>query len=467
MLSDSLMTEIIHLMGAENVSATTEAVLRHSYDAWPVAVKWKLLEKQPLKPDVVVYATSTEQISTLLRWATANQIAVTPWGAGSSVTGAPLPLNGGITLDLSRMSRFIRRDELNMMVTVETGMMGDVLEQQLNAAGYTLNHSPQSLNRSTVGGWIATRATGQFSSRYGGIEDLVVSLKAVLPDGTVLETTGVPRASTGMDLRQLFLGSEGTMGVVTEITLRMFAIPPYRKLETVQFSTVEDGVTAMRRIIQLGLKPFLVRFYDEDESRHAMKDSSFDGCAMFLGFEGLESVASAEYEAAMKICSAHHGVLLGGASAEAWMNRRYDFSTVENLLHGRGGVAETIEIAHLWDAILPVYHEMKAALRPYATEVLGHFSHVYTHGTSLYLILLGHADSDSEAEQRILQIWDIAMSTALEHGAALSHHHGVGVARLPFIRKHLGEGIGVMEIVKHALDPAGIMSPGKLGINGR
>jgi alkyldihydroxyacetonephosphate synthase len=465
MISDTMIASLKQLLGEQVVSVTEDAVLGHSYDAWPVAVKWKLEGKQPLKPDVVVYASTLEQISRLLRWASERRVAITPWGAGSSVTGASLPLDGGICLDLSRMNRLIEIDDTNLLVRVQSGMMGHVLEDTLNRRGYTLNHSPQSLDRSTVGGWIATRATGQFSSRYGGIEDLVVALVVVLPGGEIIETKSAPRASVGPDLRQLFLGSEGTMGVVGEVTLRVFPLAPYRRLEALRFAAVESGVTAMRQIMQSGLRPFLVRFYDEVEARYAVRDQNFDGCVMFLGFEGIQAVAEAEYQAAVDFCTAHGAVLIGSASVEGWMSRRYDFSTVENLLNSRGGVAETIEIAHVWDQIVPTYRAMKAALAPLATEVLGHFSHVYTHGTSLYLILLGQVENDAEAESRLLRIWDVAMSTALEHGAVISHHHGVGIARLPFVRRTLGENVDLLEVIKNAVDPAGIMSPGKLGLS--
>lgn len=465
MLSDTLLGDLKQLLGEQNALTAEEAILGHSFDAWPVAVKWKLEGKQPLRPDVVVYASGLEQISALLRWASENGVAVTPWGAGSSVTGAPLPLDGGVCLDLSRMNGLIDIDETNLLVCVQSGMMGHVLENLLNRRGYTLNHSPQSLDRSTVGGWIATRATGQFSSRYGGIEDLVVSLVVVLPDGEVVDINPAPRASVGPDLRQIFLGSEGTMGVVGEVTLRIFRLPPYRRLEALRFASVESGVTSMRQIMQSGLRPFLARFYDEDEARHAMRDSQYDGCVMFLGFEGIREVAEAEYQAGVGICVANGAAFIGSAPVDAWMNRRYDFSTVEDLLNSRGGVAETIEIAHVWDQIVPTYRAMKEALAPLATEALGHFSHVYPHGTSLYLILLGQAESDAEAETRILRIWDVAMSTALEHGAVISHHHGIGVARLPFIHRNLGESAHLLGRIKKALDPVGIMSPGKLGLS--
>jgi alkyldihydroxyacetonephosphate synthase len=218
----------------------------------------------------------------------------------------------------------------------------------------------------------------------------------------------------------------------------------------------------MRRIMQAGLRPLLVRFYDEHESRHAMRDKAFTGCAMFLGFEGLRGVAEAEHQAALTLCRAEGGQPLGASSVEAWMDRRFDFSTIERTLARPGGIAETIEVAHVWTDILDTYHRLKAALEPLTTEQLGHFSHVYPQGTSLYMILFGEAADDAAAEQRLLAIWDAAMVVCLETGATISHHHGIGLARRPFLRQELTSATVVLERIKTALDPADIMNPGKL-----
>jgi alkyldihydroxyacetonephosphate synthase len=278
----------------------------------------------------------------------------------------------------------------------------------------------------------------------------------------VITTHRAPRAAVGLDVQQLFIGAEGTLGVVAEVTLRIFRQSPYRRFQAVRFANLDAGVAVMRAIMQAGLHPFLVRFYDEDEARHAVRDSSFSHCVMFLGFEGIQSVADAEYAAAIDICDHAGGVPIGALPVKQWMERRFDFSTVENLLAQPGGLAETIEVAHFWDGIIPTYRAMKAALRPLADEVLGHFSHVYTHGTSLYIILLGQVEDDARAEDRIFRIWEVAMSTALMNNAAISHHHGVGIARLPYFERDLGTNVKVWQRVKAALDPNGIMSPGKL-----
>ena len=374
-------------------------------------------------------------------------------------------MQGGILLDMSAICSVLTLDETNLLVRVEAGMMGHELEEELNARGYTLNHSPQSLRLSTVGGWVSTRATGQFSSRWGGIENLIAALTVVLPTGELIETKLAPRAAVGPEVRELFVGSEGTLGVVTDVTLKIFPVAEHRLFETVSFDTIEAGLTAVRRIMRIGLRPFLVRLYDRDEARHLMKGEEAPGNILLIGFEGVEDVAKAEYSAAIDICRAEGGKVLGPNTALAWMERRFDFSTVENLLEEPGGFAETIEVAHFWGGILRTYNELKKVLAPLTTELLGHFSHVYPQGTSLYMILLGRVEDDAAAEERLMKIWDVAMNSCLECGAAISHHHGVGLARLPYIRRELGSSTLVLQRIKGALDPAGVLSPGKLGLS--
>ncbi len=460
----SIWNDLQDLLGPGSVLTSQEEIEQHSYDVWPAATKWKMQGKRLHAPEVVVRPTYASQVGRLLSWASERHIPVTPWGLGSSVTGAPLAMKGGISLDLSSMKRIEILDEVNLVVKVQAGMLGIELEKALNARGYTLNHSPQSLDRSSVGGWVSTRAMGQFSSRYGGIEDLTVAFTAILPTGETVETSLAPRAAVGPDLRHIFMGAEGTMGVITDVTLKIFPLPERRIFEAVRFSRLEDGLAAMRQIMRVGLRPFLVRYYDPDEARHAMKDNGFESFVMFLGFDGISSVAQAEYAAGMDICKSQGGDPIGPQAVEAWMERRLDFSTVENLLAQPGGLAETIEVAHFWEQIQETYTLLKESLAPFADEVLGHFSHVYPQGTSLYIILLGQARDDAQAEQIILDIWERSMRICLELGAAISHHHGVGLARLPYYQEATARSAPLLARMKAAMDPAGIMNPGKLGL---
>jgi alkyldihydroxyacetonephosphate synthase len=465
MQNEAIWKELKTLLGPQALIQSQEELDAHSYDIWPAAIKWKMQGKQPYAPEVIIRPINAGQISHILKWASSRSVPVTPWGLGSSVTGAPLPMRGGIVLDMSAMNRILVLDETNLLVKAQAGILGIELERRLNEHGYTLNHSPQSLDRSSPGGWVSTRAMGQFSSRYGGIEDLTVAYTIILPTGESVATQFAPRAAVGPDLRHIFMGAEGTLGVISDVTMKIFPLPEKRLFESIAFTNIQAGLNVMRKIMRFGLRPFLVRYYDPDEARHAMQDENFERSVMFLGFEGLEQVAQAEFSAAKTIWESEGGMALGPAPVETWMERRFDFSAIENLLSQNGGLAETIEIAHFWDAILDTYTHLKKSLAPYADEVLGHFSHVYPQGTSLYIILLGQTSNDAEAEARIMKIWETAMQICLDQGAAISHHHGIGIARLPYIRQELQSGFTILERMKAVLDPANIMNPGKLGFS--
>ncbi|MEV8468885.1 FAD-binding oxidoreductase [Fluviibacterium sp. DFM31] len=460
-----LMSELKALVGKpDQIDATDAGIADHAYDWWPVAAKWRLNGKMPCRPDAVVYPANVEEVARILSWANEKRVPVTPWGLGSSVTGQPLTEYGGVTIDLSRMNKIIKVDEQNLIVRTEAGVMGGDLEDHLREMGYTLNHSPQSLYRSTVGGWFATRATGQLSSRYGGIEDLAYSFTAVLADGTVFETVDLPRMAVGPDLRHLMIGSEGTMGIITEVALKIFPLPEARFHETIKFPSVAAGKDAMRAIMAANLRPALLRFYDTAEARHAMQDKAFPCPVMFVGSEGMEGPARAEMDAILTVCAGLGGAPIGPEGTEGWIKRRYDFSTIEGYVMRPEGVAETIEISNNWERIMDTYEVMTERLAPMADEVLGHFSHVYTTGVSLYVILLGEAEDGPAAEERIKRIWQVAMEASLETGASISHHHGAGLARTPYVERSLGVGVGVMQRVKDALDPNNVLNPGKLGL---
>jgi alkyldihydroxyacetonephosphate synthase len=447
-------------------SIEAEELNRYSVDAWPVVIKMKQTGQTPYLPQVVFRPRFSKEVTQVLGWANQHRVPVTAWGAGSGVVGAALPTQGGILLDLSLLNKILVLDEMNLLVKVQAGMMGHQLEAELNSDGFTLNHSPQSLDRSTVGGWIATRACGQFSSRWGGIEDFALAITVALADGETITTRLAPRAAIGPDIKSIFIGSEGTLGIVLDVTLKIFPIAETRLLETISFPSVKSGLTAMRRLMQTGLRPFLVRFYDVDESLFVARWSGITpplGANIFiLGCEGLNDMALAEYRAAIQILQSEEGVKLGPEIAQGWMDHRFDFSGVENRLAQPGGVAETIEVASLWDGILETYEALKHDLSPFAEHVLGHFSHSYTQGVSLYIILLDEVADAKSAELRLCEIWDVAMRTSMAHGAAISHHHGIGLARQKYLREELGSSYDVLERVKNALDPEGILNPGKL-----
>ncbi|ANZ06051.1 FAD-binding oxidoreductase [Raoultella ornithinolytica] len=459
-----LITDLKSILPESQVLSDRETLQASSHDTWPLSTKLRRLGCHDYQADVVVKVTDEKQIQQVLALATANDTPVTPRALASSVTGQPLPTRGGIVLDVTGMTQHREINITNLTVEVSAGYNGGQLEDELQQMGWTLGHSPQSLYQSTVGGWLSTLATGQFSSYYGGIEELVTAYTVILATGEKLRLKASPRAAMGPDLRQLFIGAEGTLGIVTSVQLKIFPLPQTRLYDSLELPSIDAGLEIMREQAMAGLRPFLLRLYDTNEARHAMQNPLQDKPVMFLGTQGVDAVAHAEMDAFMAIVHRHGGKSIGSQGVLKWMERRFDFSTVEKLLDSHGGFAETIEIAHTWDGISGLYHALHEMLTPLADEVLSHFSHVYAQGTSMYMILLGRESSDREAVEKLRTIWRETMRVCLEHHAELSHHHGGGLVRSPYARESLGSAHLLLRRVKQALDPNGTLNPGKLGL---
>ncbi|MET0862925.1 MAG: FAD-binding oxidoreductase [Nakamurella sp.] len=459
-----VLDALTSLLGSDAVSTDRLTLEGTSHDTWPLATKWGMVGRHPNQADVLVRVVDAAQIAPVLAIATEHEMPVTVRALGSSVTGQPLPVQGGIVLDVSAIPSTYTLNREDFTVTATASYNGGALEDGLNQLGFTTGMSPQSLYRSTIGGWVATLATGQFSSLYGGIEDLAVGYTVILATGETIELTASPRAAMGPDLRQIFIGSEGTLGVITSVTLKVFPVAETEVLQTFAMPDVESGLAFMREQVSLGLRPYLVRFYDTEEARHAMVDPTFGTPVLFLGSRGIDTMARTELEILDALAVKHGGTALGPAGVEGWLGRRFDFASVEQRLATPGGYAETIEVAHNWSRIADLHRALKVGIAPYADEVLAHFSHVYHQGTSMYIIVFGQADTDAEAIERLESIWATAMQICLEHGAELSHHHGGGLARSPYSSRSLGAAHLILRKLKTALDPAGILNPGKLGL---
>ncbi len=452
-------------LNSDKISINQDELEATSHDTWPLMTKLYFLNRHPNMADIIVKAQSENDIYKTLKIANDEKIPVTTRALASSVTGQPLPTKGGIVLDVTALPKEYSINESNMTVTASCSYNGGNLEEQLKLEGFTLGHSPQSLYRSTVGGWLATLATGQFSSMYGGIEDLVVAYDVILATGEKVTLKANPRAAMGPDLRQVFLGSEGTLGVITSVTLKIFPVQEAQAFMTYKVPDVSSGIKILHDITLANLKPLLVRFYDTEEAKHAMQDKEFSAPVLFLGSRGVKEMVQVEQEILHKIATQYGAEPIGAEGTLGWLERRYDFSTVEDLLEQKGGFAETIEIAHNWDSIYSLWADLKQTLAPFADEVLSHFSHIYTQGTSMYIILIGQVDNDEIAVARLKEIWKTTMEVCLKHGAELSHHHGGGLARSAYSERSLGSAHLVLRKIKSALDPNHILNPGKLGLD--
>ena len=257
---------IAKIVGAEHVTRQETDQILNAHDAWPLSeAKIRAGEALPLA-DLIVFPGTVDEVSQTLVVANDLKIPVTPVGGGAGTCGGTLPIYGGIQLDLKRLNKINEIDHTSMVVKVQAGVVGIDLEEEVNRFGYTTGHTPTSLRASNIGGFVATRSGGSMSSLYGKIEDLTLGLQVVLPDGSIIETKAVPRHSVGPDLRQLFIGSEGTLGIIAEATLRLFPIPEHRHFRSISFPDVHSGIEAIRKIFRVGILPSVVRLYDPEDA---------------------------------------------------------------------------------------------------------------------------------------------------------------------------------------------------------
>jgi alkyldihydroxyacetonephosphate synthase len=472
-IDDDLLAQLREICEViTDVEATAEA----SRDWWPIALHWSLAGQVPSRAAAVVRPTSTEQIATILRRCAHLGIPVTAAGGRSGVSGASVPLHGGVLLDISALSGIVGVDPISGIVEVLAGTFGPDLEDALASQhGLSVGHFPQSFELATVGGWVACRGAGQYSTRYGKIEDMVVALEVVLADGTEVRTGIGPAASTGPDLKHLFIGSEGTLGVITRVWLRTHPKPESEQRAAYWFSSFDDGLEACRRILRSGATPAVLRLYDEAETHRSHRGDEDRGdqdrgdrhrCALLVLDEAHPLLLAASMAVVDEVCST-----LGERApvdlVDRWFQHRNDTSALQSLTR-RGFVVDTMEIAAPWTHLSAIRAAVGEALHSLAEmrNVSCHLSHSYRDGACLYFSLAA-APAPDRIDETYRQMWDLAQRAALSAGANLAHHHGVGLNRGRFMAESLGTGHDVLAQIKHALDPHAILNPGKLGLRHR
>jgi alkyldihydroxyacetonephosphate synthase len=392
-------------------------------------------------------------------------VPVIPYGGGSGIVGGALPLHGGLVLDLKRMNRLLGIDEVSLVASVEAGINGQILEDKLNARGFTLGHLPQSIRASTLGGWIAHRAAGVTSTKYGKIEDIVEALDVVLPTGDCLSTRHVPRSSTGPDLDQLFLGAEGAYGVVTAAHLAIRRLPEARVWLSYAFQDFDSALGCIRTVIQRDLRPAIVRLYDAEEAApHLAGTGSRDGSVLLLwGMEGPRDLVELEEAGVRQQCEPHAALDLGSEPGERWWGHRLSTAALLETLNKPASVSDALEVTGSWSAIAQIYRDMKSAMQAEVGNdgrVYGHLSHVYHTGANLYMIFHATADREDDVPALYDRVLDAAFTACLNLGGSLSHHHGVGPVKARWLPdEHGPEGIEILREMQRVLDPAGIMNP--------
>ncbi|MGW7481213.1 FAD-binding oxidoreductase [Nonomuraea muscovyensis] len=459
-----VLTELRSVAAA--VHTDRDEVIRRTRDWW-AGTSIGETDGEPATPDaVIVEVADEEQVAAVVRICRAHGLPLTVSAGRSNVLGAALPVFGGVVLDVCRLNRIVSFDAESMIVEVQVGMFGDLFEKELQEEhGVTTGHWPSAFAISTVGGWAACRGAGQLSTRYGKIEDMVVGLDVVLPDGTTASYGTYPRAAVGPDLRQLFIGSEGTLGVITRLRLRTHRLPEYARGLAYGFGTFAAGLDACREILQRGATPAVLRLYDGHESGTHFAEPGTN--LLLIADEGDPALVEATMAVVEEVCGGRATTKLDGAAVLArWLDERMIVGkSGDGFAKGPGFVADTCEIAAPWSALQAIYDEVVAAVEavPGTLRVSAHQSHAYTDGACLYFSLRGEVDRPRRREW-YRAAWDAANEVLIRHGAAISHHHGVGLLRSPYVEPALGSGFGTLVAVKQALDPAGIMNPGKLGL---
>ncbi|MEX2268060.1 MAG: FAD-binding oxidoreductase [Acidimicrobiia bacterium] len=444
-----------------DVTVEPSALAEASRDWWPLAMVWALDGQVAARAAAVARPTTVDEISALLRVANEARLPVTAAAGRSGVCGASVPLHGGVVLDLCGVSGIVDIDRNSMILDVRAGTFGTPLEDELQSThGVTIGHWPQSMDLSTVGGWLACRGAGQHSTRYGKIEDIVVGLDVVLADGQRITTGGAPRAAVGPDLTQLFVGSEGTLGIITSARLRLHPAPPATVRAAFGFESFADGLDACRRILHRGATPAVLRLYDAIEGERNFQTGEHHP---LLGLDEGDPLLIAGTMAIVREECADASAL-DAELVDRWLEHRNDVSALEALI-SRGYVVDTMEIAASWRDLPAIYDAATAAIAgvEHTLVASAHQSHSYGDGACLYFTFAGQPPADGR-EAYYRAAWDAGTRAVLGHGGALSHHHGVGLNRARFVREALGDAFDVLVATKDALDPNGILNPGKLGL---
>jgi alkyldihydroxyacetonephosphate synthase len=441
-------------------------------------------------PDGVAYPVDEEQVRSLLAYARDVGARLIPYGGGTSVVGHINPLDGDaptLTVDLSHQDQLLDLDETSHLATFGAGAAGPQLEAQLNQRGYTLGHFPQSFELSTLGGWIATRSSGQQSYYYGRIEDLFAGGHIETPRGP-LEMPPLPASAAGPDLRQIILGSEGRLGVITRASVRIQPKPQMEAFYGVFFHDWESGVAAVRQIVQAGVPISMARLSNPRETDTTLKLSGKDNlvtwairglsllaydqarCLLIYGVTGDEALTRLARRHANAIARSHGGLFTGGTIGRTWRNSRFLTPYLRNVLWEAGYAVDTLETAIPWSRVVEterlVQQAMHTALTPTGERafIFAHLSHVYTDGASIYITYIFRRSPDPD---QTLERWR-AMKVAASHeiltqGGTISHQHGVGLDHAPYLEAEKGAlGMDVIRDIAHTLDPDGLMNPGKL-----
>ena len=471
----ALAASLAEILGSDRVLHGPEARRRHPGDmSWLTYVHAQ--HGRPLNgQDVVASPRSTREVADVLKLATRLKVPVTPAGGASGVQGAANATCGGILLDLRSMTRVRNLDRRSLTCTVEAGMIVKTFEEQLNAQGLSFTHYPASAEWASIGGCVAARGSGVLSTKYGTIQDHVLSAEVVLSDGDVVQLPALPRHGVGPELTQLFVGSEGTLGVVTAVTVRLRHLPAHRKFAAYRFDDLARGIEAGRRMMTSGVRPAVMRLYDREAAIHSLEravTAGLDGETMIVMFDGDHpTLVDAEAAVCRDICAGEGARELRAGIGEAWWDKRYVFYYPPHAPQ-LPQIWCTMDVAADFTRIEAVYRNVTRAMREavdpsWGMTVKTHLSHWYDWGTMIYPrfgIPKGPDDLDAALDLHDA-IVRAATLAAIEAGGVINDHHGVGMRLAPFLEQQFGPaGMRLLRRIKHGLDPDHVLCPGKLAL---
>ena len=527
--SAALVRDLEAIVGAEHVLTSLPDRLAYNNDCWPrgiILARGRRLESHT--PMAVVRPRNELEVQGIIRWARRTGTPIVPYGAGSGVCGGAIDDGAGVVVDLKRMKQLVETRASDMTMRVQSGIIGMNMERELQRRGLTLGHFPSSLICSSLGGSLAARSAGQYSSRYGKIEDMVASMRVVTGTGDILETAPDPLAAVahrevpagGPDLTQLFVGSEGTLGIITEATLHLHPQPETMLYRGFQFDGVASALEGIRLLMQHGLRPTVVRLYDAfdtliakrgksdndevepaagmlqrvggwlgewagQETAHELRgqieqiargligrivgqplivnrmiEALPDDCMMIVGFEGDGAAVIEEAEYAFELLE-RFGHDLGEEPGLHWLENRFNVSYKMSPMFAAGAFVDTMEVSTTWENLENLYWTVRHDMAEHAL-IMAHFSHVYPEGASIYFTFSGWATELEETLERYDAAWKTGLNAVAKSGASIAHHHGVGQSKAPWTHHdHLG-GEGLFNALKSTFDPDGIMNPGKV-----
>ena len=475
-LGDDQLTALSAVVGDSNVDVTDETRVRHAGGYSTIDLLHRRSGELADAPDAVVSPGSHEEVLELLRWAGTNHIAVVPFGGGTSVVSGLSPVRDGfaavVAIDLRRMNRVIDVDPVSMTATLEPGMRGPEAEAALAEHGMTIGHLPQSFEYATIGGFAATRSSGQSSAGYGRFDSMVTALRVATPIGDWQLGRG-PANAAGPDLRQLVLGSEGALGVITAVTVRTRPLPTEHWYAGFQMPSFVEGADALRDVYRSDIPLTVVRLSDEAETAinlanpDAIGGESSGGCLLIVGVEGDADRVADGRRRVTEMLTAHGAQGESEEAGEHWRSGRFNGPYLRDGLLDAGVLVDTLETVTSWANLHAVYaavgDAIHAAFEPAGAPhiVLCHISHLYETGASLYFTVAAKAADDPIAQW--LEVKTAAGDAMTAAGASITHHHAIGRDHQPWLEREIGPvGIAVLRAVKNELDPSGVLNPGIL-----